>query len=205
MKYGRRWLAFAAFWVSLNGLILFGTSVKQVNLSQMVRYADRVFYGKCVSVESKLDPDSGFTIQEYRFRVIEGLKGVAEGEEVVVRQLLSMGSGGPAISGLPSYQKGQDLLLFLHADSRLGLTSPVGMQQGTFRPLKLENGEIGFVNPLKNRNLVYDLESRSPAAQSLSSDELSRLESGEPVPLGTFRDVVGKFDLVHEREGGVVK
>lgn len=191
--------------VFLSSFLLFGTSVRQLNLSEMVGYADRVFYGKCVAAESKLDPDSGVTVREYRFHVIENLKGVRTGEEVLVRQLMTMGSQGPSIPGIPSYRKGQELLLFLHADSRLGLTSPVGMQQGTFRPLKMESGEIGFVNPLKNRNLTYALESGSPAVQALSSDELYTLESGQPVPLSKFREMVRKLDQLHEREGGVVK
>lgn len=184
---------------------LFGTSVRQVNLSQMVQYADRVFYGKCLSAEVKLDPDSGVMVQEYRFQVMESLKGVGEGDVVVVRQLSNLGRGGPAIPGMPSYRKGQELLLFLHGNSRLGLTSPVGMAQGTFRKLKLADGEVGFMNPQGNRNLSRDLGRQSPAAEVLTGEELQYLDSGEPVPLSMFREMVGKLDRFHHGHGGVDK
>jgi len=195
----------AVFIVWLGCFSLLGTSVRQLNLSEMVLYADRVFYGHCMSAETMFDAENGVTVREYRFYVKESLKGVTEGDEVVVRQLLRMGSQGPSVPGIPSYRKGQELLLFLHGDSKLGLTSPVGLQQGTFNPLKLESGEIGFVNPLKNRNLTYAMETRSPSAQALTSDEWTLLESGQPVPLHMFQDMVRKLDVLHQRQGGVVK
>lgn len=183
---------------------LSGTSVRQVNLSEMVEFADRIFYGQCISAETKLDPDSGVIVQEYRFRVLESLKGVSE-SEVTIRQLSNLGRGGPAIPGMPTYQKGQALLLFLHGDSRLGLTSPVGMTQGTFRARKLSSGEVGFMNPQRNRNLTYELRAQSPAAEILSAEEVHQLDSGKPVPLSVFREMVEKLDRLHDRDGGVEK
>ena len=205
MAKKRNWIVPLVVAAIIGCLPLLGTSVKQLNLSEMVQIADRVFYGKCISAESKLDPDIGITVREYRFSVLENLKGVSEEEEVLVRQVLMMGSHGPSIPGLPSYYKGQGLLLFLHGDSRLGLTSPVGMSQGTFRPQRLDNGEVGFVNPQKNRNLTHAMEPGSPAAQALSSNEMSMLDSERPVPLRMFREMVRKIDEVHERDGGVVR
>lgn len=205
MESKRNWIVAFVVAVIVGGLPLLGTSVKQLNLSEMVLVADRVFYGRCISAESKLDPDIGITVREYRFSVLENLKGVSDGEEIVVRQLLMMGSQGPAIPGMPSYHKGQELLLFLHGDSKIGLTSPVGMSQGTFKPQKLRSGEVGFVNPQRNRNLTYALEAGSPTAQALSSNEMSMLESEQPVPLSMFREMVRKIENVHVREGGVVK
>jgi len=171
----------------------------------MVKYADRVFYGKCLSAEEKLDPESGVIVREYRFQVLEALKGVNKKDVVVVRQLSQLGGGAPAIPGIPSYRKGQKLLLFLHGDSRLGLTSPVGMAQGTFRSQRLANGEVGFINGQRNRNLTRNLGTRSPAAAALTTEELKYLDSGKPVPLRMFRDVVGKLDALHHELGGVDK
>ena len=191
--------------VILNSFLLFGTTVKPVNLSEMVEYADRVFYGRCVSAESKFDSEAGATVREYRFLVKESLKGVVEGEEVVIRQIQTMGSRGPSIPGIPAYHKGQQLLLFLHADSRIGLTSPVGMSQGTFMVRKLPSGEVGFVNPQKNRNLTHQIEPQALASQVLSAEQINLLDSGEPIPLNAMREMVRNLDELHEREGGVVK
>ena len=185
--------------------LLTGMTVKPLNLSEMVQYADRVFYGRCISAEVKMDPTSGISVREYRFLVDQGLKGVQEQEVVLVRQLSSMANGGPSVAGIPTYKKGQKLLLFLHGDSRLGLTSPVGMSQGTFRPERLKSGELAFRNAVDNRNLAQDLDPTGVAAQALTKEEFETLQSGGPVSLGMFKDVVSKLDQLHEREGGVIK
>jgi hypothetical protein len=198
------------FWAGLlvltaSNFICLGMSIKPVNIMEMVEFSDRVFYGKCLSAESKFDPVSGVNVREYRFRVLEALKGVNDEEEIVIRHIETMGSKGASIPGIPSYRKGQELLLFLHADSRLGLTSPVGMSQGTFRPRKLENGEIGFQNPQGNQNLALRIQGTSPAARALSREQLDLLESGQPVPLNMFRDMVELLDELHEKQQGVIK
>jgi len=205
MKIKVKWITVASFLVFLSSLLVLGTTVKTVNLSQMVGFADRVFYGRCVSAESKFDPNAGVTVMEYKFRVSENLKGVVEGEEIVIRQLQMLGSQGASIPGMPYYRKGQQLLLFLHADSRLGLTSPVGMSQGTFKAQKLEGGEVGFVNPQRNRNLAYQMESQTQSARALSSEQLNLISSGQPIPLKMMQEMVNELDELHEREGGVVK
>lgn len=186
-------------------LSLQGMSIKQVNISELVGSADRVFYGKCLSAESKFDPEAGIMVKEYRFLVLESLKGVTQGEDVVIRQIQMMGRSSASIPGVPSYRKGQELLLFLHADSRLGLTSPVGMSQGTFKPSRLQGGEIGFANPQHNQNLVQNLGGQSRAAQALSTAQLNLLASGQPVPLNMLREVVRQLDELNERQEGVVK
>jgi hypothetical protein len=205
MARNSKWTAVVTVAVILSGVIAFGTTVRQVNLSEMVGYADRVFYGKCLSAESKFDPDTGVTFREYRFRVKESVKGGVEGEEVIVRQIQMMGSRGSSIPGIPSYRKGQELLLFLHANSKLGLTSPVGMSQGTFKTQRLPGGEVGFINSQQNRNLTYQMESQSQSGRALTSDQLDLISSGRPVPLRMFREMVQNLDRLHEREGKVVK
>jgi len=171
---------------------LHATSVRTVNLEEMVRYSDRIFWGRCLFQETEVVPGSGMTVRRYRFRVIEGLKGVAAGDMVTFRQVL----GFPGkISGVPHYSKGQELLLFLHGDSRLGLTSPVGMYQGTFKRVKMPGGESGFVNGMTNRNLAAGLGTRSLSASLLTGHEMQVLRSGRPLSLSEMRSMVSKINF----------
>jgi hypothetical protein len=200
----RRGIRAVLFLVAVTGLLTsltLGTTVRTVNLPEMVEYSQRVFYGKCLSIQSALDPDTGLSVREYRFLVLEGLKGAKSGEEISVRQLLGMGQRHPVLPGLPQYRKGQKLLLFLHGDSRLGLTSPVGMAQGIFRPERRRSGEVGFVNRFRNRNLASEIRRRPQQESALSPEELKQLDSGEPIPLGTFRNMVERLERAQKRVG----
>lgn len=131
-----------------------GTSVRLLNLVEMVQLADRVFWGECLSVEEKSGDPSSLPVLEYVFTVQGGIKGVQTGETVTFRQI---GSSPQGTVDIPDYQKGQELLLFLHGDSRLGLTSPVGLAQGVFQLKRTAEGEIGVLNALENTNLEYRL------------------------------------------------
>jgi hypothetical protein len=167
------------------------TTVRDVNLEDMVRYADRIFWGRCLSVETLSTSGNGMTIREYHFRVADGIKGVETGETLTFRQVL----GFPArVAGVPQYQKGQQVLLFLHGDSRLGLTSPVGMHQGTFSVTRLEDGEPAFLNTLENKNLSKGFESRSASDLGITNREMEILRSGQPLRLSDLRELVSKIN-----------
>lgn len=170
------------------------TSVKVVSLPEMVGAANRIFLGVCLSAEESLQPQTGFYVREYRFRVLEGIKGVSQGQEVTLRQILSMTKGAPPLPGIPQYVKGEKLLLFLHGDSRLGLTSPVGLDQGTFFPKQLESGEIGYLNPFNNKNLAFGGEVRALNQSGLSVAEMDTLNSSRPIPLGDFRRMIERIE-----------
>jgi hypothetical protein len=178
-----------------------GLSIREANLSEMVASADRVFYGQCLSEEIVTEPSTGLQVKLYRFRVFDGLKGVGAGETLVIRQLAGTAGGPLGIPGMAQYRKGQRLLLFLHKDSRLGLTSPVGMSQGLFREEMRRDGERGFVNALDNRNLTHNLSASIASEMGVGSAEMQDLRSEEPLRLRVLRDVVNKIDR-YQRERG---
>lgn len=99
-------------------------SVRALSLEDLSRRADRIFLGQCLAVRETQN-EVGQPVTEFRFKVVEAIKGVS-GDEVTVRQL----GGGNGL--VPSYAVGQEVLLFLHPESPAGLTSPVGFRQGTF-------------------------------------------------------------------------
>jgi hypothetical protein len=181
---------------------LWAISVRPVNLVEMVGMADRIFFGRCLEAREGTDEATGLPVTVFRFHVLEALKGVEAGEIVEFRQVSST-SQRLRIPGLPTYRKGQSLLMFLGPDSRLGLTSPAGLAQGLFFPERLESGELGFRNALHNQNLTFELEQSRTAASVLGAPELAYLNSGEAIPLSVLRNLVNRLDRA--AEGGDVR
>ncbi|MFH1964697.1 MAG: hypothetical protein ABIJ42_04070 [Acidobacteriota bacterium] len=142
-------------------------SVRPVNLIEMVLSSDRVFLGKVVGIAEIYDSRLSTNVTVYTFSVLEGIRGPKTGDTVQVRQIGSHSSHSRKYSpvpGLPVYRKGQEVLLFLHGDSRFRLTSPVGLSQGVFRAVDMPDGRKGYINGTGNRDL--DMASR-PAYKSI--------------------------------------
>lgn len=172
---------------------LAATTVRRVNLFEMVELADRVFAGRCLSAQPMIDPGTGYPIVEYTFLVQEGMKGVTDGQRVVFRQISDGEGKAGGVHGVPRYHQGQEVLLFLHGDSSIGLTSPVGLAQGLFRLEKTETGEVRAMNAMRNRNLTHDLSQDEIVASGLSTAEVQDMRVSQPIPLSRMREVVDKI------------
>ncbi|MBI4446376.1 MAG: hypothetical protein HY645_10755 [Acidobacteria bacterium] len=166
-------------------------TVRTVNLFEMVALAERVFWGRCVAVENQLEEGTSFPIVRYTFEVLDGIKGVHTGETIVFKQA-SSGLGG--IAGLPQYQKGKEVLLFLYSESDSGLTSPVGMAQGAFRVTKTPDQQVSFINGVQNENLAVNLSPVDIAESGLSLPEVEQMKSRGPITRQALTAVVEKIN-----------
>ena len=160
-----------------------------MNLVEMVQKADKVFHGKCLSREI-VDDSTNIPIVEYKFQVKQAIKGVTDGQTLVFRQVDGSQVGKPGIPGVPQYRVGQELVLFLRKESARGLTSPVGMGQGTFMVHKNGPGRLEVMNLVGNSNLLVGLAEDQPAG--LTAQEAQALRSGHAIPLSSFASVVTK-------------
>ena len=172
---------------------LTATTVRIVNLSEMVQASDRVFHGRCVSAR-EMTHSNGLPIVEYTFLVSNGIKGTVEGERVVFRQLQASRARGFGIAGLPVFRKDQDLVLFLAADSRIGLTSPTGLSQGVFSVLQDRRGKLAIVNGFKNQNLTHDLEPSRFYKMGLKHSQAELLRRQGPISLEALPEAVRTID-----------
>ncbi len=116
-------------------------AVRDLNLEDLCRGAGRIFRGVCTGVETS-DTELVYTFKARRF-----LKG-SPGAEVTLR----MHRLASTYARAPQFLKGQEVLLFLHPESRLGYSSPVGFGQGVFRMSKSGN-ETMAANGRNNRLL----------------------------------------------------
>lgn len=191
-----RTLALSVGWIAAIMLLWFSrlgaASVERINLFDMVRVADRIFWGRCLQAESGREPSAGLPVTTYTFEVLRGLKGAQAKESIRFRQL----SGGPAggIPGVPEYSPGQEILLFLYPDSRLGLTSPVGLAQGMFRVGKSGRRGQAVLNRVANANLLHRASPGQIRGSTLSAEEEAALRPGAPISLDRFESVVRRID-----------
>ena len=182
-------------------LLLFGgltpdsiqaASVRLANLRDLVEQSDRIFVGKCLSVESKVTNNIPFTA--YTFEVVEQIKGVIT-DTVTVRQFgltkpIPMGGGlarAMMIQGMPQYKEGHQYLLFLVKESPIGLSSPAGLFQGAF----LSTGK-GFVNSINNRNLSSGLSASWLQRKGLSEQQANKMINFRKGPIDAqyFLDIL---------------
>jgi hypothetical protein len=127
--------------------------MRTLTLEELVAGARTIFVGRCVAVRDVESRWAGVPAREAEFSVAELVKddgagatrrgapatggaGSATPNHVRVRQI-----AGRAVPGLlPSFEVGQEVLLFLHGDSGTGLTSPVGLVQGVFTIVRMAPG-----------------------------------------------------------------
>ena len=151
-----------------------GMTVLPLDLPALTDAAARIFVGRVERVATGRDA-SGLPATWTTFAVADQLKGTASAE-VTVKQLgVRFGGDGDAARSLPElprYRVGESVVLFVHAESPLGFTSPVGLGQGCFR-VRDEAGTTVVVNDVGNRNL--------PAARTAGI-----AASPAALPLATF-------------------
>ncbi len=202
MKISKAHAVFFIFaWVFWAGpFVAHATRVKLVNLEEMVYGAHRIFLGTCVTVEDNTVPGTEIPVTTYTFSVLEPIKGEIK-ETVVLRQL---GVRRPRVRsgkvlvfhvpGMPVYRVGQEVVLFLVADSPLGLASPVGLSQGAFTVVERQ-GKKMLKNGLQNAGLLNGLSQETNADKwKLSEDERTLLAIRKgPIDYELFMAVVKKI------------
>jgi hypothetical protein len=155
--------------------------VRGLNLEEMTARADRIFNGKCVEIRVGVDPALGQTVTWVSFVPEHAVKGQVKGR--ITMKLLGNQSArarpGESTEGIPRFEKGEEVVLFLYPDSKHGLTSPVGFGQGAFKVVTDKSGQTTAANQFGNEGL---LERLSPAAQNRLGEKASRYRGKRSVP-----------------------
>ena len=127
-----------------------------LNLEEITKSADRIFTGVCRDIEEiEKDDVARLPVYKYTFEVTDSIKGVKEKSKVTFKQWQ------PTVRGA-GYEAGKKYVLFLHKESKLGLTSPVGYSQGQFEIEKkgiVRRKEV-VRNKLKNRGLYRNFKTQ---------------------------------------------
>ena len=168
-RFASRLLATAA------ALVLFAagrpataTTILPLDLDALTAAADRVFMGRVLAVRSGRD-HRGLPVTWTTFAVDQALKG-APPRTIEIKQLgvdAPLADGGVfRVPAMPSYRVGDEVILFLHPESRDGFTSPVGFGQGRFR-VHHDGAAPVAENDVGNRNLAAARGGQPAAARAL--------------------------------------
>jgi hypothetical protein len=182
----------AAFSVFAALLLLqpgFASQIRPLNLEQLTRQAGRVVHGRCVDVTASVDAALGQTVTLVSLVPYHPLKGDVHGKltfKVLGNQTAQAGPG-ESTEGIPRFEKGEEVVLFLYADSGRGLTSPVGFGQGKFKVIKDKEQASLAVNGFANEHL---LEGLSPGALKRIGGRAERLRSRRDIPLDDLLEMV---------------
>ena len=98
-----------------------------MNLEELVSSSNRIFSGVCTEIkEIENDPIARLPVVKYTFKITEGIRGVDDQYKISFKQWKPTTRDA-------GYEIGKKYLLFLHPNSGIGLTSPVGFLQGHFK------------------------------------------------------------------------
>jgi hypothetical protein len=165
--------------LALAGALLEASQVRSLNLEEMAGRADRIFAGRCLSVRSVPHPQLG-SVDRVAFEVEQPIKG-----HLGSRLTIQVVSSGQDLPGSTRFTPGERVVLFLYADSALGLTSPVALGQGRFSIVTDKHGRSVALNPRGAGPLVQGLS--APARERLGA-MAGRWEGETGVPLSELID-----------------
>lgn len=128
------------------------SQVLPVNLEEMTRHAASIFSGRVIETHTTVDPALGRKLTITVFEVEQSVKGQL-GATFTLRTL----------DGVSDFHLDDEVVLFLYGESKLGLSSPVGLGQGRFSIVRDKGGRRVAINDLGNDRLLSGL---TPQAQS---------------------------------------
>jgi len=152
------------YWVAFLMILVLSSHSKSMtvlpmSLDQMAQDSGKIIHGKVIGVREEIHEALGIPVSVISVQTEECLKGDATGQ-VQFRQVKGM--------GLPVYRQGDEIVIFLYPESKVGVTSPVGGDQGLFKVMATQEGK-------KIKNLyphLFEKETLEPRPRGNSSRTL---------------------------------
>lgn len=163
--------------------------VRPVNLSYLSRRAGVIVQGRVVNVQYEPLPGyAHFQTVRVTLQVSQMLRG-PETRQYTFRQWLP---GGRTLAGkYGPYQTGSEMVLFLMSPSEMGLSSPVGQEQGKFRIQHDAQGQRYIANGYGNNGIFNGVvDDAEQSGVSLSQSERATVSQRGPVELDHFMKLV---------------
>lgn len=159
------------------------TQVRLLNLETMTERADRIFSGRVESVRVVDDGVGGRPVTLVRLKVERAVKGRLAATTTIKLLGDRSGKGDQDWIGLPDFHEGEQVVLFLYADSGKGFTSPVGLSQGKFGIQVDKQGRRHAMNAIGNRGLQSNLSDEARHRLGIRPGSPSRSRGIDPAEL----------------------
>ena len=156
------------------------------NLETLVNQAGMIFAGKVIDVETGTKDRMNLYMTAYTFEVLDPVYGV-DGDTITVKQYGGEANGKHFYpKGIPRFDVGEEVVVFLYPLSYIGMTSAVGRDQGKFWIRGTDSlGTRVVVNNRGNKGLFHRL--RHP---DLLADQAWLDEDPAPLPYKPFMKTV---------------
>jgi len=109
-------------------------SVLPLNLNELLQGAQHVFVGTCITNNTVMDSTTQMMSTFTSFQVNDLLKGELSNTHTIkqIAQRVSTNKITMLFPSVPTFIVGQQYVVFIPQSSKLGYSSPVGLQQGSF-------------------------------------------------------------------------
>ena len=166
--------------------------VLQRSLAELTQSSASIVRGRVIEAYVEKHPTlRNLPTVVVKLRVDETLKGAAE-TTFTFREFLWQGPVGAG--EVPAqYHPGQELLLLMNATSSYGLSSPAGLEQGTFRIVRDTKGTAYALNGRNNANLFAGAtQALGARASGLKASAVSIMTANQPgqIPLDDLSSVI---------------
>lgn len=189
-----RALRFVAAFIALSFAALTADTVNaatamQMNLAQMINNSDKVFVGTVIGVtESRVQAGGGeLPAITYRFQVsdtfkgdFDEIKGVKYTEVTMLGTIKNIKERKHPISDFPLLQEGEEYLLVVAPAGPIGLTTTMGLGQGSFTLTGGTDNKVAL-NGANNVGLFSGMNVGFPDGVGIPYNDLAAL----------IRDIVG--------------
>ena len=175
----------------IGGLLCFpligeSTTVKPFAFEGLCESAQSIVHVRCLEKKSLMLPDREGVFTQYRFDVVERIKGDTGQELVLVLPGGHVDGRHLEVLGMPKFVPGQETVLFLSEKDAHGSPWPVGLGQGCYGIAVGEDGK---------RQVVF--EGHHPKVAGLRSKPAFQNKVALQSFLGTIREVL-KIEAVDE-------
>lgn len=119
------------------------STVLRMGPDELTDRAQVIIHATCIQKQPRLRAD-GAVVTDYRFTVHAFLKGGTARSFAYTAYGGILGDRGTAVAGSPTFEEGEEVLLFLDSENKQGCRTAIGLAQGKYSIRLVEGTKLAF-------------------------------------------------------------